>query len=114
MPFGPALPKGVRTPSTKTTSRSERGRRSSDDTGPPQQFGTGRREARLSTSYPRVTLAASRATPQEWEHLPPRRPLRGRGRSPVSVPCGGGAAAAVVADLDPQHPLTGRCPDVDH
>src|SRR3712207_1769452 len=36
MPFGPALPKGVRTPSTKTTSRSER------DMGPPQQFGAGR------------------------------------------------------------------------
>src|SRR3954471_12194308 len=35
MPFGPALPKGVRTPSTKTTSRRERGRRSSEDTGPP-------------------------------------------------------------------------------
>src|SRR3954465_1838636 len=36
MPFGPALPKGVRTPSTKTTSRSER------DMGPPQRIGTGR------------------------------------------------------------------------
>src|SRR3954452_11351800 len=35
MPVGPALPKGVRTPSTKTTSRRERGRRSSEDTGPP-------------------------------------------------------------------------------
>src|SRR3954452_19839873 len=36
MPFGPALPKGVRTPSTKTTSRSER------DMGPPQRIGAGR------------------------------------------------------------------------
>jgi hypothetical protein len=35
MPVGPALPKGVRTPSTKTTSRSER------DMGPPQRIGTG-------------------------------------------------------------------------
>jgi hypothetical protein len=40
------LPKGVRTPSTKTTSRNERGRRSSKDTGPPQQFDTGREQAR--------------------------------------------------------------------
>src|SRR3954464_135592 len=36
MPVGPALPNGVRTPSTKTTSRSWRGRRSPDDTGPPR------------------------------------------------------------------------------
>src|SRR3954463_15980440 len=70
MPFGPALPKGVRTPSTKTTSRSERGRRSPDDTGPPQQFGTGRREARLSTSYPRVTLAASAPPPRSGSPCP--------------------------------------------
>src|SRR4051795_3574328 len=61
MPFGPALPKGVRTPSTKTTSRSDRGRRSSDVTGPPHT-GTprpGRHGSR--TSYPPVTTVATPA-----------------------------------------------------
>src|SRR5215213_5364263 len=61
MPVGPALPKGVRTPSTKTTSRSDRGRRSSDVTGPPHT-GTphpGRRGSR--TSYPSVTKVATPA-----------------------------------------------------
>src|SRR5687767_11512556 len=48
MPFGPALPKGVRTPSTKTTSRSER------DMGPPREFWAGPMGAAPS-SYPSVT-----------------------------------------------------------
>src|SRR5687767_5123522 len=59
MPFGPALPKGVRTPSTKTTSRSER------DMGPPRSFELRRRVARRSSSYPSVTSLAR----------PTRRPL---------------------------------------
>src|SRR5688500_16464890 len=39
MPFGPALPNGVRTPSTKTTSRNER------DMEPPQEWEPPRRGA---------------------------------------------------------------------
>src|SRR6478735_4148518 len=64
MPFGPDLPKGVRTPSTKTTSRNER------DMGPPQEFWTtpvGRGTHKLPVGNRRanpVLPRAGRAGPQ--------------------------------------------------
>src|SRR5215211_6852956 len=50
MPFGPALPNGVRTPSTKTTSRAVRG------TGPPPGAGYLRPEC-----YSSVTISGTGA-----------------------------------------------------
>src|SRR5688500_13398777 len=46
MPFGPALPNGVRTPSTKTTSRSER------DMKPPQQWDPARETGAAALKLP--------------------------------------------------------------
>src|SRR3954447_25511778 len=67
MPFGPALPKGARTPSTKTTSRRER------DMGPPQQVLTDRKEP-LRASCPLVTRSTN--------HSPGRVAARRAGWSP--------------------------------
>ena len=57
MPFGPALPNGVRTPSTKTTSRNER------DMGLLQECGAGSDRARHPSSYPPVTHRRARGVP---------------------------------------------------
>src|SRR5688500_1221246 len=57
MPFGPALPNGVRTPSTKTTSRRER------DMKPPQEWEPPRGGAAPPSSPP-VTPPPSGTCPQ--------------------------------------------------
>src|SRR3954452_14286893 len=85
MPFGPDLPKGVRTPSTKTTSRSERGRRSSNDTGPPQQFGPGPGKGTAEPKLPASNRQAKLRVPRA-------------GRSGVTVRQRSKGVLAVIAD----------------
>src|SRR5512132_1093313 len=70
MPFGPALPKGVRTPSTKTTSRNER------DMGPPRKWMPARTRATPS-SYPPVTQQSKAA---RRAFTPDAVPASGAGR----------------------------------
>src|SRR5688572_4835206 len=65
MPFGPALPNGVRTPSTKTTSRNER------DMGPPQEWEPARRGT-APAKLPAGNPAAKPGVP------PAGRPTRSR------------------------------------
>src|SRR3954469_3296363 len=72
MPFGPALPKGVRTPSTKTTSRNER------DMGPPRKWIPARTRAAPS-SYPSVTKPSKAAR----RGLTPKRPRPGSRPEPA-------------------------------